>query len=216
MHLTKARMAGCLACSTMIYGAALRSVEPYSLNTIKKIAYFMGAETFVAIGLRFFPLHQVIKRAFTQENQDFATHRATQVALFALATSSAAILFRKAIPVISSYKLAFSFIAFCYIYSSVLQTISKHIFMKIAHPTTATDTNSTNRLIHRATQIGVVALLVISYVQKKALKSQVPSLNSDATRKLKAANFATFAFGIIVFRGLVSKATEVAFPAHVW
>ncbi|GAB5411978.1 MAG: hypothetical protein ChlgKO_10920 [Chlamydiales bacterium] len=217
MQLNEVSTISLLACSTVIYRAALQSVAPYSLNTTKKIAYFIGAEAFVTISLQAFPLHQIIKRAFTQEKQTPTANKTTQIALFVIANSIAATLFRKSIPTISSYKLAFSFIAFGYIYSSILKTFGKHIFKLIrTRNTPSIEVSESNQLVHRVTQVGILTLLLISYIQKKAFKQQVSSLSSDATRNLKIANFATFAFGIIVFRYFLSKTVEVAFPNYVW
>ncbi len=233
MQLNEVSTISLLACSTVIYGAALQSVAPYSLNTTKKIAYFIGAEAFVTISLRAFPVHQIIKRAFTQEKQPPTADKTTQIALFVIANSIAATLFRKSIPTISSYKLAFNFIAFGYIYSSIQQVFGKYIagcicsyaqqaFKKYIFKSIrtrsipSTEVSESNQLVHRVTQVGILTLLLISYIQKKTFKQQVSSLSSDATQNLKIANFATFAFGIIVFRYFLSKTVEVAFPNHVW
>ena len=217
MQLNEVSTISLLACSTVIYGAALQSVAPYSLNTTKKIAYFIGAEAFVTFSLRAFPLHQIITHAFTQEKHTPTTDKTTKIALFVIANSIAATLFRKAIPTISSYQLAFNFIAFGYIYTSVLQTFGKHIPKLIkTRNTLSTEMNESNQLIHRVTQVGILTLLFISYIEKKALKKHVSSLSSDAPRNLKIANFATFAFGILVFRYFLLKTAEVAFPNYVW
>lgn len=62
-NISPAKIGG-LLCSALLYGAALRAVAPYSLNSTRKVAYFLGAEALVTVGLHFFPVHHLVMNYF--------------------------------------------------------------------------------------------------------------------------------------------------------
>ena len=293
---------GGLACATLLYGAALRTIAPYSLNSTKKIVCFMGAEALITIGLHFFPIHNLVmnhfgkvnplttvlstkspifqteketktikdwveenkvslsKRVYALENQNFFISRVSRVAFFALALPTAGYLFRKAISTLSSDKLAYSFITTYYVTRQLQQSFFQHLgsndqskiinlsnvfsdaekitpsakarriaFLQqaikeqienknfpveeISHPN---QDSSNYQTIRKISQIGIAAILIYSFYQAILLKNQVPSLSRGTTKKLKIANLALNVFGIIIFKNLITKTAEVAFPNHVW